>query len=116
VKAAQFHRQAISPHPHTGRQSEIPIRASPLSVDLRGDPLDANEHLDFDADERVCLPAAEMLRQLGFGTVHLVTNNPDKVAGAARLPVERPQRAQPAHQGDAQRSPALTCARLEIPG
>ena len=44
------------------------------------DTLDANEQLGFDADERVYLPAAEMLRQLGFGTVHLLTNNPDKVA------------------------------------
>jgi GTP cyclohydrolase II len=44
------------------------------------DTLDANEQLGFDADERVYLPAAEMLRQLGFGTVRLLTNNPDKVA------------------------------------
>ena len=42
------------------------------------DTLDANEQLGFDADERVYLPAAEMLRQLGFGTVRLLTNNPEK--------------------------------------
>ena len=69
------------------------------------DTVDANEQLGFDADERVYLPAAEMLRQLGFGIVRLLTNNPDKVAAlerygirrrrarAARLPVQRPQRA-----------------------
>ncbi len=48
------------------------------------DTLDANEQLGFDADERIYLPAAEMLRQLGFTTVRLLTNNPHKVAGLAR--------------------------------
>ncbi len=48
------------------------------------DTLDANEQLGFDADERIYLPAAEMLRQLGFTTVRLLTNNPAKVAGLAR--------------------------------
>ena len=48
------------------------------------DTLDANEQLGFDADERVYLPAAEMLRQLGFGTVRLLTNNPEKVAALER--------------------------------
>jgi len=43
------------------------------------DTLDANEQLGFDADERVYLPAARMLRQLGFSSVRLLTNNPDKV-------------------------------------
>ena len=37
--------------------------------------------LGFDADERDFLPAAEMLRLLGFSQVRLLTNNPDKVAG-----------------------------------
>ncbi|WP_417827393.1 GTP cyclohydrolase II [Thalassospira sp.] len=45
------------------------------------DTLDANEELGFDADERVYRPAAEMLRQLGFETVRLLTNNPEKMAG-----------------------------------
>ncbi len=44
------------------------------------DTLDANIQLGFDADERIYLPAAEMLRQLGHDTVRLMTNNPDKVA------------------------------------
>ncbi|MHC8491518.1 GTP cyclohydrolase II [Thalassospira sp. SM2505] len=45
------------------------------------DTLDANEELGFDADERVYRPAAEMLRQLGFETVRLLTNNPEKMTG-----------------------------------
>ena len=49
------------------------------------DTLDANEQLGFDADERIYLPAARMLRQLGFTTVRLMTNNPDKVAALAAL-------------------------------
>ena len=48
------------------------------------DTFDANEQLGFDADERVYLPAAEMLRQLGFTRVRLMTNNPDKVAALTR--------------------------------
>jgi GTP cyclohydrolase II len=48
------------------------------------DTFDANEQLGFDADERVYLPAAEMLRQLGFTRVRLLTNNPEKVAALTR--------------------------------
>ena len=48
------------------------------------DTFDANEQLGFDADERVYLPAAEMLRQLGFAAVRLLTNNPEKVAALVR--------------------------------
>jgi GTP cyclohydrolase II len=59
------------------------LRAYQLQ-DAGFDTLDANEQLGFDADERVYLPAAEMLRQLGFGTVRLLTNNPDKVAALER--------------------------------
>jgi GTP cyclohydrolase II len=56
------------------------------------DTLDANEQLGFDADERVYLPAAEMLRQLGFGTVRLLTNNPDKVAALERYGIRVAER------------------------
>ena len=48
------------------------------------DTVDANEQLGFDADERVYLPAAEMLRQLRFLKVRLLTNNPEKVAALNR--------------------------------
>jgi GTP cyclohydrolase II len=48
------------------------------------DTVDANEQLGFDADERIYLPAAEMLRQLGVPAVRLLTNNPDKVAALER--------------------------------
>lgn len=44
------------------------------------DTLDANEQLGFDADERIYLPAAEMLKDLGLTKVRLLTNNPHKVA------------------------------------
>jgi len=52
------------------------------------DTLDANERLGFDADERLYLPAAEMLRRLGFDRVRLMTNNPDKMAQLARCGIE----------------------------
>ena len=48
------------------------------------DTVEANEQLGFDADERVYIPAAHMLRQLGFPQVRLLTNNPAKVDGLAR--------------------------------
>jgi GTP cyclohydrolase II len=47
------------------------------------DTVDANEQLGFAPDERIYQPAAEMLRDLGFGRVRLLTNNPDKVAALA---------------------------------
>jgi GTP cyclohydrolase II len=56
------------------------------------DTLDANEQLGFDADERVYLPAVEMLRQLGFGKVRLLTNNPDKVAALERYGIRVAER------------------------
>ncbi len=59
------------------------LRAYQLQ-DAGFDTIDANEQLGFDADERVYLPAAEMLRQLGFSAVRLLTNNPDKVAALQR--------------------------------
>jgi len=47
------------------------------------DTVDANEQLGFDDDERVYIPAAEMLRQLGISRVRLLTNNPNKVEALA---------------------------------
>ncbi|HEX3882771.1 MAG TPA: GTP cyclohydrolase II [Stellaceae bacterium] len=59
------------------------LRAYQLQ-DAGFDTIDANEQLGFDADERVYLPAAEMLRQLGFDAVRLLTNNPEKLAALER--------------------------------
>lgn len=56
------------------------------------DTLDANEELGFDADERVYRPAAEMLRQLGFESVRLLTNNPEKMTGLESWGVNVAQR------------------------
>ena len=52
------------------------------------DTVDANLQLGFDADERVYQPAAEILRQLGFDKVRLMTNNPEKVAALAQHDIE----------------------------
>jgi len=67
------------------------LRAYQLQ-DAGFDTLDANEQLGFDADERVYLPAAEMLRQLGFGTIRVLTNNPDKVAALERYGIRIAER------------------------
>lgn len=52
------------------------------------DTVDANVMLGYDADERLYQPAAEMLRQLGFDRVRLLTNNPDKVDQLTRCGIE----------------------------
>jgi GTP cyclohydrolase II len=67
------------------------LRAYQLQ-DAGFDTLDANEQLGFDADERVYRPAAEMLRQLGFATVRLLTNNPEKVAALERYGIRVAER------------------------
>ena len=67
----------------TATSGEAGLAAHELQ-DRGFDTLDANEQLGFDADERVYLPAAQMLRQLGIGRVRLLTNNPGKVDGLAR--------------------------------
>lgn len=45
------------------------------------DTVDANHRLGFETDERAFWPAARMLTLLGFSSVRLMTNNPQKVAG-----------------------------------
>ncbi len=67
------------------------LRAYELQ-DAGFDTVDANEQLGFDADERVYLPAAEMLRQLGFARVRLLTNNPEKVAALTRCGISVTER------------------------
>jgi GTP cyclohydrolase II len=52
------------------------------------DTIEANERLGFEADERLFEAAAEMLRELGYARVRLLTNNPDKVAALGRLGIE----------------------------
>jgi GTP cyclohydrolase II len=44
------------------------------------DTIEANERLGFEADERLYGIAARMLKLLGYKSVRLLTNNPDKVA------------------------------------
>ncbi|NQV22043.1 MAG: GTP cyclohydrolase II [Rhodospirillales bacterium] len=56
------------------------------------DTVDANLRLGFESDERLFLPAATMLRLLGFGKVRLMTNNPDKVSGLERWGVQVAER------------------------
>ncbi len=43
------------------------------------DTFDANERVGYEADERVYIVAAEMLKQLRVDQVRLMTNNPDKM-------------------------------------
>jgi GTP cyclohydrolase II len=52
------------------------------------DTIEANQRLGFEADEREFAVAAEMLKYLGFSSVRLLTNNPDKVAALARHGLE----------------------------
>lgn len=52
------------------------------------DTIDANLRLGFDADERLFDAAAEILKHLGVQKVHLLTNNPDKVAQLEKYGVE----------------------------
>jgi GTP cyclohydrolase II len=69
------------------------------------DTIDANEQLGFDADERIYLPAAEMLRKLGFEKIRLMTNNPDKINSLAACGlnvVERVEHSFPSNQHNEQ--------------
>jgi len=69
------------------------------------DTLDANEQLGFDADERVYMPAARVLKLLNISQVRLMTNNPEKVSALNRLGidvVERVQHAFPSNEHNEQ--------------
>lgn len=67
------------------------LRAYELQ-DRGHDTFDANELLGFDADERHYRVAAEMLRQLGYGRVRLLTGNPEKIAALRRCGVDVAER------------------------
>lgn len=56
------------------------------------DTVEANQRLGFEDDERVFLAAAEMLRQLGFSKVRLLTNNPRKVSQLEEFGIEVTER------------------------
>ena len=58
------------------------------------DTVEANERLGFESDERVFLPAARILQQLGYRKVRLMTNNPDKVAALEQYGIEVAERVQ----------------------
>ena len=63
------------------------LRAYQLQ-DAGADTVEANEQLGFDADERVYMPAAEILKDLGFKRVRLMTNNPEKVTALAHFGID----------------------------
>jgi len=52
------------------------------------DTIDANERLGFEADERLYGIAARMLALLGYKSVRLLTNNPQKVAALKKAGVK----------------------------
>ncbi len=56
------------------------------------DTVEANLRIGYAADERWFLPAARMLKLLGFSSVRLLTNNPEKVEGLAAAGIEVAER------------------------
>ncbi len=84
-----------------------------VEQDEGADTVDANLRLGLPVDDRSYTEAADVLRELGVGSVRLLTNNPDKVHGlrdgrdrrradgAAAHRRARAQRRLPAHQGAA---------------
>src|SRR5690606_34291896 len=60
--------------------------------DRGADTIEANHQLGFAADERIYEPAVAMLRQLGFGAVRLLTNNPQKVEALQRAGIRVTER------------------------
>ncbi len=56
------------------------------------DTIAANERLGFEPDERLFVPAAEILGLLAIAEVRLMTNNPDKVEGLERAGIKVAER------------------------
>lgn len=71
------------------------------------DTFDANEQLGYDADERVYLPAAQMLSLLGVDKVRLLTNNPDKVGVLQACKVDVIERVPHAFESNQHNEPYL---------
>ena len=63
------------------------------------DTLVANERLGFEAEERLYGIAAKMLRTLGFDSVRLLTNNPDKMRALHAAGIEVVERVPHAFPG-----------------
>ena len=63
------------------------IRAYALQ-ELGADTIEANELLHLPVDARQYDVAAAMIRALGIGSVHLMTNNPLKVDGLSQLGIQ----------------------------
>jgi len=71
------------------------------------DTFDANEQLGFDADERVYIPAAQMLEHLGIKAVRLLTNNPEKVKVLETCGVNVSERVEHAFESNQHNEPYL---------
>ena len=56
------------------------------------DTVEANLHIGYDMDERVYLPAAQMLKLMGISRVKLMTNNPLKMSALERFGIEMTER------------------------
>jgi GTP cyclohydrolase II len=77
------------------------------------DTIEANEQLGYDADERVYLPAAQMLRHLGVERVRLLTNNPDKVDALAGCGIEVTERVPHSFPSNAHNEAYLRTKRIK---
>ena len=75
------------------------------------DTVEANLRLGFEADERLFLAAAEMLRGLGYERVRLLTNNPQKVLGLENFGIEVSERVSHAFPANAHNERYLATKR-----
>lgn len=70
---------------HEGRGIGLAAKISAYQLQDRGlDTCDANLELGFPVDARSFEVAADMLEDLGVGSVRLITNNPEKVGSLER--------------------------------